>query len=418
MRRSSPSATCDRTGRSRGQVIVIFAASIFLFVALCAVVTDMAWYWVNTLKVQRAADAAALAGAVYLPGDRVTAYAEAQALAVQNGYTNNAGGVVVTPVQDPDDARQLDVTIQAGVPTFFARIVGISSWGVARTAKGLYVLPVPMGSPLAYYGVGDFYTNQTSTQSFQSISVPPFQSVAGGKWTNPNNAWTKLAAYATETTNLDSQVWGNLNIPAIVGNTLDGIAVTFDAKVSAAAAACQVRAELSWNLGGGWGNGPQTTATLTTADKIYTLPAAPGWGSNHTWGSGDFGNGQFQIRLTYLKGASCGTLSLNQLTVTVLSHTDTTAVVASAVKDPGGTTLASQGGWGAIITKGGNQQNGDAYAPANNGGAPFSGSNGSYDGRGYYYPISLPLGRARQHLRPGLLRDGREPVGGRQSRGR
>ena len=61
-----------------------------LFVGLCAVVVDIAFYWVTTLKVQRAADAAALAGAVYLPGDTTTAYAEARASATQNDFT--AGG--------------------------------------------------------------------------------------------------------------------------------------------------------------------------------------------------------------------------------------------------------------------------------------------------------------------------------------
>ena len=48
--------------RSRGQVAVIFALSIVLFGELALVVVDVAFYWVTTLKVQRAADAAALAG--------------------------------------------------------------------------------------------------------------------------------------------------------------------------------------------------------------------------------------------------------------------------------------------------------------------------------------------------------------------
>ena len=47
---------------------MIFALSAFVFVGMCAVVVDVAWYWANTLRVQRAADAAALAGAVLLPG--------------------------------------------------------------------------------------------------------------------------------------------------------------------------------------------------------------------------------------------------------------------------------------------------------------------------------------------------------------
>ena len=67
--------------------MVIFVAAILTFVGLCAIVVDVSWYWANTLRVQRAADAAALAGAVYLPIDSGSAFAEAKQAAVRNGYT-------------------------------------------------------------------------------------------------------------------------------------------------------------------------------------------------------------------------------------------------------------------------------------------------------------------------------------------
>ncbi|MGZ8800401.1 MAG: pilus assembly protein TadG-related protein, partial [Aeromicrobium sp.] len=53
--------------RSRGQVLVVFAGSVLLLMMMAALVVDVAWFWVNSLRVQRAADAAALAGAVMLP---------------------------------------------------------------------------------------------------------------------------------------------------------------------------------------------------------------------------------------------------------------------------------------------------------------------------------------------------------------
>ena len=58
---------------ARGQVLIVFATSILLFLLLCAAVVDMSWYWTNNLRMQRAADAAALAGVVFLPGDPATA---------------------------------------------------------------------------------------------------------------------------------------------------------------------------------------------------------------------------------------------------------------------------------------------------------------------------------------------------------
>ena len=61
---------------------------------------------------------------------------------------------MVTPTQDSNNPRQLDVTISTPVQTFFARVLGINSFNATRSAKAIYVQPVPMGSPLAYYGVG------------------------------------------------------------------------------------------------------------------------------------------------------------------------------------------------------------------------------------------------------------------------
>jgi len=110
--------------RSRGQVVVIFAGSIFLLIGMVAVVVDVSWYWANSLRVQRAADAAALAGAIYLPGSTLNAYKYADIEATKNGYTSG-GGTVVTPLQDTanggTDPRQLDVSVSAPVGMFFMR---------------------------------------------------------------------------------------------------------------------------------------------------------------------------------------------------------------------------------------------------------------------------------------------------------
>ena len=159
----APMAGRRRVGSSRGQVLVIFAGGLIALLSLCAVVIDVSWYWANTLRVQRAADAAALAGVVSLPGN----VAGAQSLAVQaageNGYAlaNACVTGTTTPsalpgiCAQPDAAnnRQLDVTLSAPVSTFFMRLIGINSITATRTSKAKYELPVPMGSPLNYYGV-------------------------------------------------------------------------------------------------------------------------------------------------------------------------------------------------------------------------------------------------------------------------
>ena len=158
----SPSRGTAKRSRQRGQVLAIFAGAMVLFVGVLAIVVDISWYWSNTLKVQRAADAAALAGAVWLPGQQATAYQTADNEATKNGYTTG-GGVTVTPIQDSVDPHQLDVTISAPVNTFFMRLFGITHIQATRSSKAIYVLPVPMGSPLAYYGVGCFVLKPPAT---------------------------------------------------------------------------------------------------------------------------------------------------------------------------------------------------------------------------------------------------------------
>jgi Flp pilus assembly protein TadG len=148
-----------RRDRSRGQVLVIFAGASVVLFALMALVIDVSWFWANTIKIQRAADAAAMAGAVWLPGNVNQAKTSAMTEAKKNGYTGCvAGSVCVTPVQDSlavagGNPNQLDVTVTAPVPTFFMRVFGVQSFMATRTAKAVYVQKLPMGSPLNYYGV-------------------------------------------------------------------------------------------------------------------------------------------------------------------------------------------------------------------------------------------------------------------------
>lgn len=114
---------------------------------------DIGWYHINVLRIQRAADAAALAGVVYLPGDTPGAFAAARAEATKNGFTDGANGVVVTASQDAINQNLISVTIRASAQTFFARFFGVNSFPAERRARAEFILPVPMGSPQDFFGV-------------------------------------------------------------------------------------------------------------------------------------------------------------------------------------------------------------------------------------------------------------------------
>jgi len=150
---SEPADESSRAGRSAGQMLIVFVMSIVVLFGVVAFVVDMSWYWASSLRVQRAADAAALAGVVYLPGNVAQAITTAKAAAAANGFSDGVGGVVVTPYQDNSDDRRMDVNITAPVGTFFMRVFGITSINAAKKAKAEFVLAVPMGSPQNYYGV-------------------------------------------------------------------------------------------------------------------------------------------------------------------------------------------------------------------------------------------------------------------------
>jgi len=137
--------------RARGQVLVIFVFALGALFGILALVIDIGNIWNNSLHVQQAAEAAAMAGVPYMPGDLPTATTRATDEAKRNGFSA-AGGSTVTPAVNPESNRRLDVTISRSYGTYFLRILGISTIRISRLATAEYTLPVPMGSPLSVFG--------------------------------------------------------------------------------------------------------------------------------------------------------------------------------------------------------------------------------------------------------------------------
>jgi hypothetical protein len=144
-------------GDDRGQTLVIVALMLTALFGFVGLVADIGWYEVNLVRLQRASDAAALAGVVYLPGNVTGAVAAAQLEAAKNGFTNGLNGVTVTAT--PESGAILGVTVTAPVRTFFARLFGVTSFAARRNARAEFILPVPMGSPENYYGINVLCAN-------------------------------------------------------------------------------------------------------------------------------------------------------------------------------------------------------------------------------------------------------------------
>ena len=86
----------------------MFTLSSGLLFGILAIVVDVGNIWNTSLHVQHAAEAAALAGVPYMPGDFATASSKAQAEAAKNGYSA-ATGATVTPATNVESNRRLDV---------------------------------------------------------------------------------------------------------------------------------------------------------------------------------------------------------------------------------------------------------------------------------------------------------------------
>ena len=131
LRRTSRSAK----GAEKGQVLVLFAAGLVIFLGLVALSVDVGRYvWART-QMQSAVDAAALAAAQSLPS---TLLAEQYA----NTYWNDNSGFI----QSQGTNIQFSFTVQPGsksvrteaeadVPTWFARFFGVDSWHVSAEGE-------------------------------------------------------------------------------------------------------------------------------------------------------------------------------------------------------------------------------------------------------------------------------------------
>ncbi|MGB8362357.1 MAG: pilus assembly protein TadG-related protein, partial [Acidimicrobiia bacterium] len=54
--------------RDKGSALMFVAASMVLLMGMAAFGVDLAWFYLNSSWVQRAADAASLGGVIHLPG--------------------------------------------------------------------------------------------------------------------------------------------------------------------------------------------------------------------------------------------------------------------------------------------------------------------------------------------------------------
>lgn len=166
------------------------------------------WYYQGQ-RLQVAADAAALAGSVYMPSDFATATSEARDVTRRNGYTHDPSNpdpnlrVDVAPSAG-EKASELRVTVTATTRNFFGWAIGNGEQTISRTAVAEYRGPVLMGSPCNLFG-----NEPTGSVTSQSSTTPittraNFASAASDPSCNTTpQLWANVAGKGAD------KIWGD-----------------------------------------------------------------------------------------------------------------------------------------------------------------------------------------------------------------
>jgi hypothetical protein len=140
----------DGDAKERGVVLAFLAMILFTLIVMAGLAVDVGNWWWTGQKVQKTADAAAMAGVTYMPDDLASAQSMANGIASRNGYTDGTNATIVAEADDRP--TELRVTITTEVDNFFTGILGFKKTTIKRTAVADYVASVPMGSPADYLG--------------------------------------------------------------------------------------------------------------------------------------------------------------------------------------------------------------------------------------------------------------------------
>jgi len=156
-------------GGEGGFVMVFIALMLTVMLVFAAFTVDFGSWYTRSAELKRAADAAALAGVVWMPElDQAQQYA--LATAAKNGFVNGQNNIVIVVDDVPGNNRQLKVTItDTKAQQFFSRLV-TQRQSISRSSIAEYVMPVPLGSPKNTFGTGDLLTGTDQENFWAAVS--------------------------------------------------------------------------------------------------------------------------------------------------------------------------------------------------------------------------------------------------------
>jgi Flp pilus assembly protein TadG len=131
----NPARSARWVESQKGQVLIIFALTAVVLLAIMGLAVDAGISYLHSDQQEKAAEAAALSGVSYLPGDAPDATSDAVLTAQRDGYTVGGTGstaVTVSVTQPSGTTNQLTVAITAPAPVYFLELLGFGEHEVSR----------------------------------------------------------------------------------------------------------------------------------------------------------------------------------------------------------------------------------------------------------------------------------------------
>lgn len=171
-----------RWHEERAVVLVWFALMLVVLIGFAGFAVDISNWWLQAERLQRAADAGAHAGVVFLPADLPSARTTARNEMAKNGYRTTGSDInASTTVSQEPNPNRLRVRLTTTVPSYFVQLLGVDEVELTREAVAEYVAPVPMGSPQNKLG-NDPENADPGTQLWMNISGPQTAKAQGDRY--------------------------------------------------------------------------------------------------------------------------------------------------------------------------------------------------------------------------------------------
>ena len=207
-----PGNAASGTKLEGGFILITFALLLIPIVVFISLAVDVSSWYSRATELQRTADSAALAGAVWMP-DLGAAEGAATPVLLRNDVTNGSNNMTVSMNTGEEDGS-FKVCVKDGrIPQFFSSVFS-NPTTITRCATAKFNAPLQLGSPLNYFGGNSSLASYIAgAQPSNAIATIPSLSAFGGtNYCNVKSGSTIVGVWYRNGSNTSSNwsfIWGS-----------------------------------------------------------------------------------------------------------------------------------------------------------------------------------------------------------------